>query len=111
MRIDAREERFEEVTVLGRRMLFTSMRVDRKTVPEGLYLYEVRHDDDCEGEPVQIGRGIMINHWGTLIAKRPIEMDPALNGNYLDIDPDRDWRYETEESTLEEYLLNNSIEG
>ena len=49
-------------------MLFTCLRVDRDTVPQGMYMYEVRHDDDQQGEPVQIANWIMVNHWGTLIS-------------------------------------------
>lgn len=54
MRVNAMTEKFEDVTVLGHPMLFTCARVDRDTVPEGLYMYEVRHDDDQQGDPVQI---------------------------------------------------------
>lgn len=64
-------EKFEDVTVLGHPMLFTCLRVDRDTVPQGMYMYEVRHDDDQQGEPVQIANWIMVNHWGTLISNRP----------------------------------------
>ena len=66
------EDKFEDVTVLGHPMLFTCLRVDRDTVPQGMYMYEVRHDDDQQGEPVQIANWIMVNHWGTLISNRPI---------------------------------------
>ena len=66
MSVDARKERFELVEVFDRPMLFTCLRVDRNTVPKGLYLYEVRNDDDQCGIPVEIGRWIMVNHWGTL---------------------------------------------
>ena len=41
MSVDARKERFELVEVFDRPMLFTCLRVDRNTVPKGLYLYEV----------------------------------------------------------------------
>lgn len=34
-------EKFEDVTVLGHPMLFTCLRVDRDTVPQGMYMYEV----------------------------------------------------------------------
>ena len=68
--IDARKESFEEVTVLGVPMLFTAMHVDKSTVPKGLYLYEVRHDDEGRGEPVQLGNWILVNHWGTLISSQ-----------------------------------------
>ncbi len=44
-------EKFEDVTVLGHPMLFTCLRVDRDTVPQGMYMYEVRHDDDQQMKP------------------------------------------------------------
>lgn len=76
MSVDARKERFELVEVFDRPMLFTCLRVDRNTVPKGLYLYEVRNDDDQCGIPVEIGRWIMVNHWGTLLSATPIKLEP-----------------------------------
>ena len=73
-------EKFEDVTVLGHPMLFTCLRVDRDTVPQGMYMYEVRHDDDQQGEPVQIANWIMVNHWGTLISNRPFAWSPDRMG-------------------------------
>lgn len=105
MRANATKERFESVTVFGYPMLFTCLRIDRDTVPDGLYMYEVRHDDDQQGEPVQIARWVMVNHWGTLISKRPIRLQPNFNGTnaYRDIDPASEWSYEGFSSTLSEY--------
>lgn len=105
-RLDAMKETFEEVTVLGKPMLFTCCRIDRSTVPKGLYMYEVRHDDDGRGDPVQIGNRIMVNHWGTLIANEPIRLDSykTANNAFLDIDPENDWSYEGFDSTVKEYL-------
>lgn len=42
-------------------------------VVDGFYLYEVRHDDDCQGNPVEVKRWIMVNFLGTLLLKEPIE--------------------------------------
>lgn len=53
-RENAMQERYTEVTVLGKPMLFTDLRIDRATVPKGLYIYEVRHDDDKWGDPAQM---------------------------------------------------------
>lgn len=86
MSVDARKERFELVEVFDRPMLFTSLRVDRNTVPKGLYLYEVRNDDDQCGIPVEIGRWIMVNHWGTLLSATPIKLEPnRYNNNHFHI--------------------------
>ena len=105
-RQDAMKEVFEEVTVLDKPMLFTCQRIDRATVPKGLYMYEVRHDDDMRGDPVEIANWIMVNHWGTLISNEPLKLTPSRSANnaYLDIDPKKDWNYEGVETTVAEYM-------
>ena len=65
-------EKYEAVTVFDIPMLFTCERIDHKTIPEELFVYEVRHDDDCQGIPCEINRYIMVNHWGTLISFKPL---------------------------------------
>ena len=104
--IDARKEKFEVVTVLGQKMLFTCCRVDRNSVPKGLFLYEVRHADDNFGQPIEIGNWIMVNHWGTLLSCKPIalEKSPVTDNSYRDIDEEKDWNYEGYEITTTEYL-------
>lgn len=89
-RYNAMDEQFTEVTVLGKPALFHDMRIDRDSVPKGLFLYEVRYDDMGHGEPVQIAKGIMVNHLGSIITREPIML--SLSG-YRDIDPVRDWEY------------------
>ena len=94
-RVDAKETCWEKVEVLGREGLFTCLRVDRNTVPEGWYMYEVRHDDECQGEPVEIALWVMVNHWGTLLVKEPFDLEKSqfANNAYLCIDPEEDWNY------------------
>lgn len=86
---------WEKVEVLGRKGLFTELRIDRDSIPDGCHMYEVRHDDNCQGNPVQIARWVMVNHLGTLLVKEPFDLEPSkVNNNaYLDIDPDKDWDY------------------
>ena len=49
---------------------FTDMRVDRTSIPKGLYAYDVR--DECDGGPGEIRSFILVNHMGTLITTAPI---------------------------------------
>ena len=49
MTFHAMTERYEEITVCGKPALFTSIRIKRDTVPDGLYAYDVWHDDECRG--------------------------------------------------------------
>lgn len=113
MRVNAMDEKFEDVTVFDHPMLFTCLRVDPKTVPEGLYVYEVRHDDDQRGDPVQIANWIMVNHWGTLISNKQIRLTPneSRNNAFRDIDPETDWNYEGSLSTIKEYMESEPPEA
>ena len=52
MNYDARKVTYQEVTIFDRPALFTECRVDRATVPEGVYRYELGHGDEGWGEPL-----------------------------------------------------------
>ncbi|MCM1488257.1 MAG: hypothetical protein NC203_07825 [Firmicutes bacterium] len=49
--INATETGYERFEILGHNALFTNMRIDRKSLPEGIYGYDLRDSDDCSGEP------------------------------------------------------------
>lgn len=105
-------EDFEEVTVLDMPALFTPIRIDRGTIPDGYQLYEVRHDDDCQGDAVQIARSIVVNHWGSLITRDEIKLP---TDGFLDIEPE-DMNYSTGEcrsmkAFMEKYPLNDRLKG
>ena len=53
MTFNAMTEHYEEITVCGKPALFTSIRIKRDTVPDGLYAYDVWHDDKCRGIPCE----------------------------------------------------------
>lgn len=101
MKINAAEENFELMDMLGQRVLFTNMRVDRSTVPDGIYAYDVRHDDDCTGEICEIKPVVIVNHWGTIICKEPIEMDEFWHSKFVD---KSDYTYLGDSVTLDEFM-------
>lgn len=82
-------ETYEEITLLDKPALFTGARLDRNTVPEGLYAYDVRHDDLCQGIPCEVAKYIMVNHWGTVLMAEPLDL--GEDGRiYLE---EKDWNY------------------
>lgn len=83
-REDAMTAAFEEVSVFQKPALFTPLRIDRGTVPEGLYLYELRHADEDWGDPCQLARGILVNHYGTVLTREPIQL--PISGS-LELNP------------------------
>lgn len=102
---DAATEEFELVTVKQHPMLFTNFRINRDTIPRGCFAYEVRHDDECRGEPVEISRRIIVNHWGTLISNVPLPLVRSEPGGraFLSID-DEDWNHEGITLSLQDYM-------
>lgn len=106
MKYDAMEENYDLVEVLGEKMLFTCNRIERNTVPPGLHVWEVRHDDECMGIPCQIADWIWVNHWGTLISKKNIKLNkhPRIDNRYRDLDYQTEWRYLGDEFALSEYI-------
>ena len=87
MTFNAMTEHYEEITVCGKPALFTSIRIKRDTVPDGLYAYDVRHDDECRGIPCEIAPFVMVNHWGTIILseKRTAYRCPRNNSELYQI--------------------------
>ena len=107
MKVNAAEESFELIEIFGKTVLFTNMRVDRDTVPQDLYVYDVRHDDDCTGEICEIKPSVMVNHWGTIICKEPIEMDEFWHSKFVDKD---DYSYLGDSVKLDEFINTDCYE-
>jgi hypothetical protein len=61
---------------------FTDMRVDRGSIPKGLYAYDVR--DCCDGEPCEVRSFVFVNHMGTLITTAPIPEAEDGDGYVVD---------------------------
>ena len=43
---NAMTEKFELVELLGKPVLYSNYRIDWETIPDGYYVYDVRHDDN-----------------------------------------------------------------
>lgn len=82
--LDATKETFEAVEILGVPGLFTVERVNRATVPKGMYLYEMQTSEDDWSQPCLLGRRIMVEHYGTVLTASPIDLPGT---GYLDLKP------------------------
>ncbi len=100
--INADETSYERFEILGRDALFTNLRIDRKSLPDGLYAYDLRDSDELDGTPSELKSFVMVNHWGTVVTREPI--DGADEGIVLD---ENDYNYLGEDMTLEEFA--NSV--
>ena len=77
MRYKANELKYERVRILGKIGFFTNERIQKDSVPERVFQYEVRHDDLCQGIPCEVAKGILVNFWGTILTRE--EMSDVIS--------------------------------
>ena len=94
--INAFEADYEKFEILGHEGLFTNLRIDRTTLPEGLYAYDLM--DACDGNIGLLRDKVGVNHYGTCVLKAKIEN----SAEGVDITDD-DYNFLGEEATLEEF--------
>lgn len=59
------------------RGFFTNCRVDKNTVPNGWYSYDIR--DGYEGDFCTIEKRVVVNHAGTFLCQKPVKLDVFEN--------------------------------
>ena len=82
--VDSRKEHYEAVEILGIPGLFTTLRVDRATIPKGVYAYDMQTSEQDWSQPCLLARHITVEHFGTVLTASPVPIPP--NG-YLDLSP------------------------
>lgn len=99
---ELKDEKFELMEFfVDTKVLMTCRRISRAIIPEGLFAYDLRHDDESQGDICEIKPFVLVNHWGTIISKVPIEMN---EDGYRLIDND-DYSYQGGETmTLKEFI-------
>lgn len=94
---DAAKEGYLLAEIDGRFVLFTNMRLDRGTVPEGLSCYDVRDSDHLDGSMAEVKPFVMVNHWGTILSREPFPLDG--HGSYYP----EGWEYLDKSMSLAEF--------
>lgn len=59
----------------------TNGRIDPATIPEGMYVYDLRGSDDDPGQPITVENHVTVNHAGSVITAKPLDLgeDGRLN--------------------------------
>jgi len=96
-----KQEKFDVVEVKGVKALLSILRIKEEEREQlrtkGLYVYGVRHDERW-GEPCEIQKFILVNHYGDIITKEPIVLDEYGLIN------EEDWNFVGNYITLEEFV-------
>lgn len=82
--VNANNERFEAVEILGIPGLFTTQRIDRASVPQWMYAYDMQTSPEDWSQPCLIARRITVEHFGTVLTASPV---PLPQSGYLDLSP------------------------
>ena len=105
---EIRNDNYEIVTIFDQPVLFTSARIPRDFVPDGLHCYDIRHDDECGGRMTELKDRVLVNHWGTVLSVKPFEPREYDGHIYSSeqgiIIEDDDYNYTGEEMTATEYI-------
>lgn len=105
VRLNATKETFDLIEIAGYTALFSDLRIDRESVPEGVYAYDVRHCDEGWGEAAEIKEFVLVNHMGTILSNKCIDWG---EDGYLILE--KDFEYLDERMTLREYQKSQSVE-
>ena len=66
-------EEFDLMEINDVEVLFTPARINRNIVPAGLYVYDIRSNDDGTEDYCVIENKVLVNHTGTIISKTPFD--------------------------------------
>ena len=76
--IDLKGEEYEVVELDGIPALFIEERIEKEGIPEGLFCYDIRHNDEDQGIGCEIANHVRVNFWATVITK---EESPMKDGS------------------------------
>ena len=67
-------EKYQEVEIFDVPGLFSNGRIDPTTIPEGMYVYDLRGSDDDPGQPITVENHVTVNHAGSVITAKPLDL-------------------------------------
>lgn len=99
--IDVNTGQLQEVEIKGHYGVFTELRVDKSTIPEGINCYELRHGED-DSYPAAMEENVRINYFGTVLMTDKMELGEE---GYVELAFD-DFGFTGEDLTMPEYRAN-----
>lgn len=82
MSMSVYDDDYELVEIFGKQALFTNGRIDRASVPDGFFAYDLRHGDS--GYPLTVEPRVGVNHAGTIIMTEPLDFSKGKKANAKD---------------------------
>ena len=92
---------YEEVRLLGEPAVFSGQKIDRGTVPAGLWLYELHHKGGDWTAPDQLAEEVYLNFYGSVITNIPLQLQAD---GLRDLGPEDFCQMQKGSITLSEFL-------
>ena len=67
-------EKYQEIEIFDVPGLFSNGRIDPATIPEGMYVYDLRGSDYDPGQPITVENHVTVNHAGSVITAKPLDL-------------------------------------
>ena len=68
------QEEYQQIEFFGVPALFANGRIDRETLPEGMFCYELRGADYDPGYPLTVEEHVTVNHAATVLTAVPVPL-------------------------------------
>lgn len=91
--------RYQLMEIAGQEAIFSNSRFDREKLPDFLHCYDIR--DDSYGNPARLEPSVVVNHFGSILTKKPISFPPE---GYIDLIADDDWTFGEEQLTVADFI-------
>lgn len=88
---------YQSMELLGVKGLFTNLRVDRSSLPEGFYKYSIREGDENPFSSVK--ENVLVNHMGDFVCKKELDLNGQDECELFD-----DYCFTDDEVDLDEFF-------
>lgn len=95
---------YQEVELFGQPALFSNDRIAADDLPDGLFCYDLRGSDDDPGAPVAVEERVMVNHAGSVITAKPLELPEQ---GYLPLTDESGLDFNGGEKTAQRFLQDH----
>ena len=95
---------YQEVELFGQPALFSNERIAADDLPDGLFCYDLRGSDDDPGAPVAVEERVMVNHAGSVITAKPLELPEQ---GYLPLTDESGLDFNGGEKTAQRFLQDH----
>lgn len=94
-------EKYDVVELFGKPALFTSDRLNNSDIPQGLYVYHVRGDDETTGGFAALEPRVLINHFGSIVTKEPVDFGEK---GFIEFTEDTEPNFKSRSASFSEFM-------